>query len=246
MPSGSWLVAGSHLGHAGYSTSLARAAIGAFKTADLSADASVFAPVGARVFDPVPFSPSAFTSVTASASSIAAVGVSGYPGARQPFVFTAQPDGSAAAFTPLAGFDTAAAAPVEPAPPSPESAPGAAGGAAGPGRAAVLATSRFRRLVARPASDGTFGYLTLKCARTCAVAGAYTARTRGGGTARLGATRARLAGGDALRVRLALTRAGRRTLRRQRRLAVKVRFEVTAPGARQVVEKALTLRARGQ
>jgi hypothetical protein len=97
-------------------------------------------------------------------------------------------------------------------------------------------------VVARPASDGTFGYLTLTCARACTAAGVYTARTRGGHTSRLGATRARLAAGDTLQVRLALTRAGRRVLRRQRRLTVTVRFELTAPGARQVVQKVVKLR----
>jgi hypothetical protein len=97
-------------------------------------------------------------------------------------------------------------------------------------------------VVARPASDGTFGYLTLKCARACTAAGVYTARTQGRHTSRLGATHARLAAGDTLRVRLALTRAGRGVLRRQRRLTVTVRFELTAPGARQVVEKIVKLR----
>jgi hypothetical protein len=249
LPSGSWLVAGSHVGYAGYSSSLSRAAIGTFKAANLNADAGVFAPTGAHVFDPFPSMPSAFTSVAASTTSIAAVGVSGYLGARQPFVFTAQPDGSRTTFTPLAGFDSAAVAPVEPAPPEPaaavaeQSASGPAGTGTSPGRAAaVLATGRFSSLLARPASDGTFGFLTLRCARACAATGVYTARTRGGGTVRLGATRARLVAGDSLRVRLALTRAGRTRLRRHRRLAVKVRFEVTAPGARQVVERALKLR----
>ena len=247
-PSRGWLVAGSHAGYAGYSSSLTRAAIGAFKTRDLSADAGVFAPTGAQVFDPFPFSPSTFTAVTASANSIAGVGVSGYIGARQPFVFTAQPDGSAATFTSLAGFDTAAAAPVQAAPPTsaPDSASAPAAGGASPSsipaRPAPLATSRFRRVVARPASDGTFGYLTLTCARACTAAGVYTARTRGGRTSRLGATRARLDAGDTLQVRLALTRAGRGVLRRQRRLTVTVRFELTAPGARQVVEKVVKLR----
>jgi hypothetical protein len=240
-----WLVAGSHLGRAGYSTPLARAALGAFKAPDLSADAGVFSPAGAQVFDPVPSTPSAFTAVMSPASSIVAVGVSGYLGSRRPFVFTAQADGRAATFTPLAGFDTAAAAPVEPEPAAPGPSPP---GPASPGGAAVhprgLATWRFRRMVARPAADGTFGYLALSCAHACEVSGAYTAPVRGGRTARLGATRARLAGGDALRVRLALTSAGRRTLRCGRHLAVTVRFAVTGRGAaRQVIEKAVVLRA---
>ena len=48
-----------------------------------------------------------------------------------------------------------------------------------------------------------------------------------GHTVRLGTASARLAAGDAVRLRLVLSRGGRRRLGESRRLAVTVRFRVT-------------------
>jgi hypothetical protein len=242
LPSGSWLVAGSYGGRAGFSTSRSRPAIGAFRPADLGADPTVFRPIGSRVFNPFPTVAAGFSAVTASATSIAGVGSSGYLGARRPFLFSSALDGTTPTFTPLTGLDTAPPAPVEPAnPPSP--APGVA--APPTHTARPLASVRFARLARRPAADGTFGYLTLTCRRACTARGRYTAPLRGTRTMRLGGTKARLAARWRLRLRLALTRRGLRTLARAQQLPVTVEFVIaSSTGARQVVRRTVKLRAR--
>jgi hypothetical protein len=245
LPSGSWLVAGSHAGKGGFSTSAFRPAVGAFQTADMSADARAFGPTGAQVFDPFPTAPAGFTAVTASSTRISGVGTSGYFGSRAPFLFSSEIDGTKPTFTPLTGFDTAPAAPVEPAPPAP-GAPPAAGAPAPAPSVARLARAWFSRLASRPAADGTFGLLTLTCRRACTARGSYTAALPGGRTVTLGATRVRLDAGWRVRVRLALTHRGLRTLVRAKRLQLVVRFVVAGPaGARQVERRTVTMRARG-
>jgi hypothetical protein len=229
LPSGSWLVAASHAGRAGFSTSRLRPALGAFEPRALHADGHVFSATGTRVFDPFPAAPAGFSAVTASTAGIAAVGSSGVPGSRQPFVYTSGLDGGGATFTPLPALAGARPAPVEPAPPV----------------VRPLVAARFSRLAHRPAADGTFGSLTLTCRRACTAWGRYTAPLRARRTARLGGARAKLPARWRLRVRLALSRRGLRTLARARRLPVTVRFAVAdATGARQVVRRTVSMRAR--
>jgi hypothetical protein len=241
LPSGSWLVAGSRAGNTGSSTRRARPELAAFQPADLSADPHVFGPTGTQVFDPFPTVAAGFSAVTASETSIAGVGSSGYPGSRQPFLFSSALDGTTPTFTPLTGLDTAPHAPVEPAPTAAPSSP-----AAPPTRRVrPLARVRFVRLARRPAADGTFGFLTVTCRRACTARGRYTAPVRGTRTARLGGTKARLAAGWQLRLRLALTRRGLRTLARAKQLPVTVEWVITsAAGARQVVRTIVNMRAR--
>jgi hypothetical protein len=106
-------------------------------------------------------------------------------------------------------------------------------------------SARFAQLARRPAHDGTFGRLTLICRRACTARGRYTAPLGGTRTARLGGAKARLAPGWSLRLRLALTRRGLRTLGHAKRLRVTVRFVVTdAAGTREVVRRTLDMRAR--
>jgi hypothetical protein len=232
LASGGWVVAGSQLGWATPAGFLARAALAAFEPTALAADTSVFAPSGAQILDPFPYRPSGFAAVTANAEGIAGTGTAGYPGSRQPFLFTSKPNGSGATVTPLDGFESAPAAPVEPgppaAPPPPPAQPVAGPTAAMPPRP-LLATARWVRIRKRPDAGGGFGTLSLKCARACKAKGAYTAKVRGH-TVRLGTATARLAAGDGMRLRLGLSRRGRRRLGHSRRLAVTVRFRVT--GAR--------------
>jgi hypothetical protein len=236
LPSGSWLVAGSHAGRAGFSTSQLRPALGAFDAADLGADPHALPPTGTQVFDPFPTEAAGFSAVTASSTGISGVGNSGAAGARSPFLFSSEPDGTKPMFTPLTALDTAAAAPVEPPPPAPPAA-------APP--APSLVSARFAQLARRPAHDGTFGRLTLICRRACTARGSYTAPLAGARTARLGGARARLARGWSLRLRLALTRRGLRTLAHAKRLRVTVRFVVAdAAGTREVVRRTLDMRAR--
>ena len=121
LPSGSWLVAGSHAGTAGFATTQARPAVGAFEPAGLGTDADVFAPTGTQVFDPFPILPAGFRAVTASTAGIAGVGTSGYRGDRRPFLFSSALDGTKPTFTALTTLDTAARAPVAAAPPPPPS-----------------------------------------------------------------------------------------------------------------------------
>lgn len=240
LPSGSLLVAGSHSGRAGLSRTQVRPALGAFRAADMSADGGVFAPAGAQVFDPFPAVGSGFTAVTAAAGGIAGVGTSGLVGSRRAFLYTSAVDGTKPAFTSLA-LDSAVAAPVEAAPSAPAAAP-----AAGVVKAAppLLAQPRFSGLARRAAADGTFGFLTLSCRRACTARGVYSAPLPGARRARLGSALVRLSMGSRLRLRLALSSRGLRTLGRERRLPVTVRFVVTdRAGARQVVRRALTLRA---
>ena len=238
LPSGSWLVAGSHAGNAGSSTRRSRPALAAFRPADLSADAHVFRPTGTQVFDPFPTVAAGFSAVTASASSIAGVGSSGYLGSRQPFLFSSALDGTSPTFTPLTGLDAAPPAPVEPQPAAAPPSPAAP-------RVRPLARVRFARLARRPAADGTFGFLTLTCRRACTARGRYRAPVRDTRTTRLGGTKARLAAGWRLRLRLALTRRGLRTLARAEQLPVTVEFVITsAAGARQVVRRTVHMRAR--
>jgi hypothetical protein len=254
LPSGSWLVAGSHAGTAGFATSQFRPALGAFEPVALAADTHVLAPAGTQVFDPFPALPATFTAVTASSSGIAGVGDAGFVGSRRPFLFSSQLDGTTPTFTSLTGLDTAAPAPVEPAPPAPPPSPVPAvlpAAQPAPGTpppvppAPSLANARFAQLTRRPAADGTFGFLTLTCRHACTARGTYTARLPGTGTARLGRTTARLAARWRLRVRLTLTRQGLRTLARAKRLDVTVRFVVAdRTGAQQLVGKTVTLRAR--
>lgn len=235
-PSGGWLVAGSELGWAVPAGFLARAALAAFEPAALAPDPTVFAPTGAQVLNPFPYLPSAFAAVSASADRIAAAGTAGYPGARQPLLFTSQPDGTAPAVTPLDGFESAPAAPVEPAPPAaaaPAPEPVTGPPPTPPARPA-LATARWLKLAKRPDAAGGFGVVSLRCARACRATARYTVKLRGR-TVRVGAASARLAAGDAVRLRLALSRSGRRRLDDRRRLAVTVRVRVT--GARR--ERAL-------
>jgi hypothetical protein len=239
LPSGSWLVAGSRGGNTGSSTRRARPALAAFQPADLSADPHVFRPTGTQVFDPFPTVAAGFSAVTASETSIAGVGSSGYPGSRQPFLFSSALDGTTPTFTPLTGLDTAPHAPVEPAaaPASPAAPP--------THRVRPLARVRFTRLAHRPAADGTFGFLTLTCRRACTARGRYTAPLRGTRRVRLGGTKARLAARWRLRLRLALTRRGLRTLARAEQLPVTVKFVITsAAGTRQVVRTSVNMRAR--
>ncbi|MDA0165634.1 hypothetical protein OM076_35535 [Solirubrobacter ginsenosidimutans] len=236
MASGGWLVAGSQLGWAAPAGFLARAALAAVAPTALAADTTVFAPLGAQVLNPFPYLPSGFAAVTANADGITGTGTAGYPGSRRPFLFTSRPDGSQAAVTPLDGFESAPAAPVEPAPPAdppPADQPVAAPPPAVPPRPA-LATARWGRLAKRPDASGGFGAVSLRCARACTAAGTYTAKVRGH-TVRVGTASSRLAAGDAVRLRLALSPSGRKRLGHSRRLAVTVRFRVT--GARQ--ERAL-------
>jgi hypothetical protein len=241
LPSGSWLVAGSHSGRAGFSTSRRRPALGAFDPAGLGPDARAVPPSGAQVFDPFPTVDAGFSAVTASSTGISGVGSSGPLGARQPFLFAAGLDGTKPTFTPLAGLDTAARAPVEPAP------PGQPPPATGPAPAAPLASARFGPLARRPAKDGTFGFLTLSCRRACKARGSYTAPLGDMRTARLGRAKARLGAEWNVRLRLALTRSGLRTLAHAKRLRVTVRFVVAdAAGARQVVQAPVEMRARGR
>jgi hypothetical protein len=236
LPSGSWLVAGSHAGKAGFSTSQSRPALGAFEPDALAADSHVFAPSGTQVFDPFPAVVAGFSAVTASSTSIAGVGSSGSIGSRRPFVFSSELDGTKPTFTPLTGLDTAPPARVEAAPPA-RPAP--------THPVPPLARVRFARLSHRPAADGTFGFVTLTCRRACTARGTYTARLRRTGAVRLGGTRARLAAHWRLRVRLALTRRGLSRLARARRLRVTVRFVIAdAAGGRLVVRRTLTMHAR--
>jgi hypothetical protein len=232
LPSGSWLVAGSHVGRAGFSTSRLRPALGALEPDALHADARVFGSGGTQVFDPFPGVAAGFSAVTASPAGIAAVGSSGAPGSRRPFLYSAGLDGAGATFTPLPALATAPRALAEPAPPAPRVV-------------RPLATVRFVRMARRPATDGTFGYLAVTCRRACVARGRYTAPLREQRTTRLGGTRARLPARWRLRVRLALTRRGMRTLARALRLPVTVRFVVAdGAGTRQVVRRTMSLRAR--
>jgi hypothetical protein len=83
------------------------------------------------------------------------------------------------------------------------------------------------------------------CRQACTARGSYTAPLGGTRATRLGGAKARLAPEWRLRLRLALTRRGLRTLARAERLPVTVRFVVAdASGARQVVGRTLDLRAR--
>lgn len=228
-PSGGWLLAGSELGWALPAGFLARAAITALEPSALAADTTVFAPTGSQVLNPFPYAPSALSAVTADATRITATGTAGYPGTRQPFLFTATADGSSPTVTPLDGFESAKAAPVEPAPPgAPPSGPEQSVSAPSqpPASRPALATARWLRLTKRPDADGAFGTLSLRCARTCKTTGTYTTKARGR-TVRLGTTRARLRAGDAVRLRLALSSSGRRRLTDRRRLTLTVRFRVT-------------------
>jgi hypothetical protein len=239
LPSGSWLVAAAQAGPGGSPTSELRPALGAFEPKALRADPRVFGPAGTQVFDPFGAAPSGFSAVTASAAGITGVGNSGPVGSRRPFLFSSRLDGTAPSFTPLAGLATAPPAPVEPAAPPPPPPR--------PGGAPLLARARFTRMAGRPAADGTFGFLTLTCRRACTARGSYTAPLGGGRTARLGRARARLAAGWRLRVRLALTRRGLRTLARAGRLPVTVRFGVAdAAGTRQVVRRTAVIRSRSR
>jgi hypothetical protein len=100
------------------------------------------------------------------------------------------------------------------------------------------------RLTKRPSPAGGFGSLSLRCARTCKAAGTYTVKVRGR-TVRVGTAGARLAAGDAVRLRLALSRSGRRRLSDSRRLAVTVRFRVTgAHRERALFQTAVRLTSR--
>jgi hypothetical protein len=246
LPSGSWLVAGAHTGKAGFSTSQLRPALGAFEPAGLTGDARVFAPAGTQVFDPFPSVAAGFSAVTASATGITGVGTSGTIGSRRAFLFSSELAGTRATFTPLTGLDTASPADVEPEPPAPPAdpqAPQLAPVAPAPA-AAPLATARFTRLARRPATDGTFGFLTLTCRLACTALGSYTVPGRGTGAVRLGAANAKLAAGWSLRVRLALARQGVTRLARAKQLPVTVKFVVTGAGARQVVRTTVNLRAR--
>src|SRR5262249_13086871 len=146
---------------------LARAALAAFGPTDLSADTSVFAPAGTQVLDPFPYLPSQFSAIAATQNGITGAGTAGYVGSRRPFLFSANPDGAAAKVTPLAGFDSAAIAPVEPAPPAaaiPTALPVAAPATPPPPRPA-LATAHWRHLAKHPDKAGSFGQLTLRCTR---------------------------------------------------------------------------------
>jgi hypothetical protein len=245
LPSGSWLVAGSHAGKVGFPSSRLRPALGAFQPSGLNTDARVFAPTGMQVFDPFPTVAAGFTAVTASSTSISGVGTSGDLGSRRPFLFSSGLDGTKPAFTPLTGLDTAPPAPVEPAPAAQPPPPTTGVAAPTAPRAPLLARARFARLARRPAADGTFGVLTLMCRRACTARGSYTAPLRGTRPVRLGGTRATLAPGWRLRLRLALTPRGLRALARAKRLRVTVGFVVTdGAGARQVVRRPLNMRAR--
>ncbi|HTE61441.1 MAG TPA: hypothetical protein VK631_13905, partial [Solirubrobacteraceae bacterium] len=249
LPSGSWLVAGSHTGEGGFATRQSRPALSALEPDGLGADARVFGPTGRQVFDPFPTVPAGFSAVTASAASIAGVGSSGQPGSTRPFLFSSGLDGTRPVFTPLTGLDAAPPAAVEPAPPAQpaQPPPPATTGAAplAPRRAPALATARFARLARRPAADGTFGFVALTCRRACTARGRYTTPGPGTRAVRLGGTKARLAARWRLRLRLAFTRRGLRTLARAERLPVTVRFVVTdGAGARQVVRRQLVVRAR--
>jgi hypothetical protein len=246
LPTGSWLVAGAHAGTAGFASGRLRPALGAFQPATLGADRHVFALAGTQGFDPFRSEPAAFGAVAASSTGIAAVGDSGLPGSRSPFLFSARLDGTKPEFTPLPGMTTAPAARVEPAPPAPPQAPAPVGGVAPVAReVAPLARARFGRLAHRPAADGTFGVLTLSCRHECTARGRYSAHVRRHRRARLGSTTARLAANWHLRMRLTLTRAGLRLLARAGRLEVTVRFVVSdRAGAAQLLRRTMTLHAR--
>jgi hypothetical protein len=246
LASGGWVVAGSQFGWATPAGFLARAALAAFEPTALAADTNVFAPSGAQVLDPFPYQPSGFAAVTANADGITGTGTAGYPGSRRPFLFTSRPNGSGATVTPLDGFESAPAAPVEPGPPA-AAPPPAAQPVAGPPAATpprpLLATARWLRLRKRPSAGGGFGTFSLRCARACKAKGSYTAKVRGH-TVRLGTARAKLGAGDGVRLRLALSHRGRRRLGHRRRLAVTVRFRVTgAHHERALFQTAMRLKA---
>jgi hypothetical protein len=242
LPSGDWMVAGAHNGKAGFAANQVRPALGAFG-ADFTPDKTVFAPTGAQVFDAFSAQPASFAAVTTAGSRIAGVGNIGQTGAEQAFLFSSALNGTSPAFVPLAGLDTAPAAPVESAG---QTAPaGQLPGSTGRhGRR--IATVRFAHLSRRPAADGTFGFLTLKCRRACTARGAYTAKL-GNRTLRLGGAKAKLSAGSRLRIRLALSSAGLRKLAQAKRLPVTVRFVIRAKGkggTPQVLRKTLTMQAR--
>ncbi|HEY6762047.1 MAG TPA: hypothetical protein VI318_21280 [Baekduia sp.] len=241
LPSGSWVVAGAHSGHAGFTSVQTRPAIGVLSAADLSTGA-------ARVFDPFPSTPSTLAAVAASAQAVVAAGTTGTLGARRAFLLTSAPDGTATTFRPL-GFDTAAPAPLEPPPPAPAAAatPPAptmrtpAPAAKGP----AFARAWFSRLLERPGRDGTFGLLTVRCPRTCRASGTFSARVPGGRTVRLGGTTAKVAAGWGVGIRLALSHRGLRTLTHAHALHITIRFGLTdTTGRRQIALRPLTLRAR--
>ncbi|WP_028060762.1 hypothetical protein [Candidatus Solirubrobacter pratensis] len=219
-PSGGWLVAGSRYGKA---TGLqpALAPYSAALAPDVQADFRAFGSL-----------PAAFTDLAASPAGIVGAGVSGYFGTRTPFLYTAAPDGSAAAFTPLGGFDAAAAAPrqrLTGLPPAIGAPPRAA---LKPSRAA-----RLNALRTRPEGDGTFGRLALRCPSACSMRGSVLARST-----TVGRVAATLPARHARTLRLRLTPAGRRMLTRHRRVRVTVRVAVTgATLAPQVFKQHLTL-----
>jgi hypothetical protein len=227
-PSGGWLVGGSQYGQ----TTGLQPALAGYSTALVPEPQSAFTAFGAL--------PAGFSDVVASRAGLAGAGVKGYFGSRAPFIFTAQPDGGAPVFSPLPGFDAAAPAPLEPAPPEPPAAAPPAPPAPGPTAtaAAPTATVRFTSLRPRPARDGSFGLLTLRCASACAARGVIRARYSTIGTAS-----ARLRAGETLTIRLALTAAGQRMLARHSRLDLTVRLRVTGSAA-QTFEKRLTLKSR--
>jgi hypothetical protein len=244
LASGGWLLAGSQLGYTAPAGFLARAALAAVEPTALAADTTVFAPSGAQVLDPFPSLPSAFAAVTANADGITGTGTAGYPGTRRPFLFTSKTDGSQATVTPLDGFESAPPAPVEPGPPAPPAVQPVAAPLPPPPPRPALATARWVRLTKRPSPGGGFGALSLHCARACTAAGTYTVKVRGR-TVRVGTAGARLAAGDAVRLRLALSPSGRRRLSHSRRLAVKVRFRVTGTQhERALFQTALQLTSR--
>jgi hypothetical protein len=241
LPSGGWVVAGAQNGRAGYSSVQTRPALGVFSAANLSTGA-------ARVFDPFPSAPSTLAAVAASPQAIVAAGTTGSLGARRAFLLSSAPDGTGATFTPL-GFDTAAPAPLEPPPPTPApvAAPLAPTTRTPPPAAKGPAFARawFSRLLTRPTRDGTFGLLTIRCPRRCTARGTFTARLAGGRTVRLGGTTAKVAAGWGVGIRLALSRAGLRTLTQAHHLHITVRFGLSdTTGARQIALRPLTLKAR--
>lgn len=248
LTAGGWLVGGSQYGFATPAGFLARAAVAAFKPEALAPATDVFPPGGTQVSYTFPYLPSNFSALTADDDAIAGAGTAGYTGSRQPFLFTARPDGSASAVTPLDGFDAAALAPVEPAPPAPPDvpvppAPSAARTTATTPRRAALATARFVSMAKRPDARGGFGTVVLACARSCSVSGSYAAKTRGR-TAGLGSTSAKLRPGGSVRLRLTLSRTGRKRLERAQQLPVTVRFRVSGKRSdRATFTTTVTLRA---
>jgi hypothetical protein len=113
---------------------------------------------------------------------------------------------------------------------------------------ATFATVAFNRFLARAKRDGTFGSIDLLCASqggcTVRVTIARAGGVRAARTAPLTTMRTRVAGGHQTRLALRLSAAGRRALRKAKRLRLRVVIALSdADGHARTVTRTATVRA---